>query len=395
MERYQRYHWNGRGRTRSSRSIPLSTGTTVHEALSGVLQACLANPKVLDGHHPKLTLLEALAAPELSWLGIRPLLRPAIQAALASYHADVAKTGFMDTAPEESQYLMAEQSCLAAGLVWGWVRSQLPTFLREFEVLETEQEDLLQVGEHLATGRPIVYMLRPDVLVRRRRDKRLYTVDWKTAYSLEESWQGEFVNSVQMATQGLGAETRLGEPIVGYYVGGLFKGSRRSSMIDVGDGTKVKGPRRQTSVFCYGYMNPGNPPIQEFDWISEWTRRKGYSKAAVWQDYPGGVEQLAFDMPEALLHQQFLLLGPFERNTVVVERWLKEAPTEEGRWIDKLAAIEAGEPIEAHVTSSWACSGFDGPCPYVPLCFNEPSAELLYEPRQAHHAEEAKFLEGQ
>jgi hypothetical protein len=294
----------------------------------------------------------------------------------------------MDTAPEESQYLMAEQSCLAAGLVWGWVRSQLPTFLREFDVLEPEQEDLLQVGEHLATGRPIVDMLRPDVLVRRRRDKRLYTVDFKTAYSLEESWQSEWENNLQMATQGLGAETRLGEPVVGYYMMGLLKGSRRSNKIDDGEGGKTNGPRRQTSVFCYGYFNPGNPPIQEPAWEHEWTRKKGFSKAAIWQDYPGGVEQLAFDLPESILHNQYLLLGPFERNEVTVQRWLKEAPIEEGRWIDKLAAIQRGEPVEHYVTSSWACQGFDGACAYVPLCYGQPSAELLYEPREPHHEEE-------
>lgn len=390
MARYLRYELQGRGITRRSNSIPLSTGNCTHSALAGVLEACRTNAVLSDGVTPLQT---ALVAPEPPWALIRPVLRPAVETAVAAYRAEVAASGFLDTAPEEAEYLSQEQSCLAAGLTWGFVRSQLPLLLREFEILEIEREDLLQVGEHRgAVITPIVYMLRPDFLVRRRLNKRLYTFDFKTAYSLEESWQAEWENNLQMATQGLGAEARLGEPIVGYYMLGLLKGSRRSYMIDNGDGGKTKGPRRQSSVWCYGWLNPGNPPIQEPAWEHEYTRKKGFSKAAIWQDYAGGVEQLAFDLPEHILHAQYLMLGPFERNEVTVERWLKEAPAEEGRWIDRLAAIKRGEPVESHIASSWACQGMDGPCAYVPVCYGFPSAELLYEPRTPHHEEELRLF---
>jgi hypothetical protein len=372
---------------RKASSIPLSTGICTHDGLSSVLGACRDHVGELGGFQG---LRAALISPEPPWALIRGVLREPIEGALARYAADVAECGFLDTLPEESRYLLAEQSCLARGMVWGFVRSQLPGLLRDFEILETEQEDLLQIGEHRGPQgtTPIVYMLRPDALLRRRSNSKLYTLDFKTAYSLEESWQSEWENNLQMATQGLGAETRLGEKVEGYYMLGLLKGSRRSSYLDDGQGGKIKGPRRQSSVWCYGYLNPGNPPIQEPAWEHEYTRKKGFAKAAIWQDYAGGPEQLAFDLPERLLHDQFLLLGPFERNETTLARWLEEAPREEARWIDRVGAVEAGEPIEHHVPSSWACQGLDGPCIMVPICYNHPSAELLYEPREAHHEEE-------
>lgn len=392
--RYERYHYQGRGRTRRSNSIPLTTGTTVHEGLAGVLRAVQANALVQPLGLP---LQQALLAPEPPWELLRPTLRPFVDAAVTAYHLKVAESGFLETSfPEEAAYLQAEQSCLAVGLIWGWVRSQLGLLVRDFEIVDVEREDLLTVGEHRDHERllitPIVYMTRPDALLRRRSDHALYTLDFKTAYTLEESWQAEWENNLQMATQGLGAETRTGEPIAGYYMAGLYKGSRRSSYSQDDAGNKIKGPRRQTSVYCYGYLNPGNPPVQEPDWIHEYTRKKGYSKAAIWQDYLGGPEELAFRLPEHILHDQYLLLGPFERNETTIARWLEEAPREEARWIDRCRAIEQGEPREHLIASSWCCQGYDGPCAYVPLCYGHPSAELLYEPRTPHHEHELELL---
>lgn len=404
MERYLRYHRENpgvlaaTGLQRSGLYVPLATGQHCHSGLASVLEAVMARPSF--DFNPDIP-------PDAYAAELRDIFRPGIEAAVAAYAAEYEKAGFVDVQEgEEAAYLLAEQSALVRGMSWGFVRSQLPGLIAEFEVVEVEREGLMQVGEYRIQGGceehpgaeacviPIVYMLRPDAVLRRRRDRKLFTLDFKTAYSLEDSWQRQWENNLQMATQGLEVEIRLGEKVEGYYMLGLLKGSRRSVMIDDGDGGKVKGPRRQSSVWCYGYLNPGNPPIQEPAWEHEYTRKKGYSRAAIWQDYEGGPEALAFAMPERLLHEQFLLLGPFERNETTIQRWLQEAPHEEARWIERLRAIKRGEPVEQHVTSSWECWQYEGPCSFVPACYGFPSWEGLYKPREPHHEEEKRrFLE--
>jgi len=390
--RFLEYHSGPQylGIRRVAQSIPLSTGGTYHLGVALILTHKGPDPASLSDD------------------SIRQLYRPLIQEVVQDYAETASKSGLMDLAGEEARYKIQEQACLCEGMLWGFVRGCLRRVHELFEILEVEQEDLVRLteGEPARDGRPallpVVYQVRPDVLLRVRETKLLATLDLKTGYRLDDKWEAQFTDSVQMATQGLGAEERLKERVAGYYVLGVQKGYQDRAKDE--DGNPM-GPRRQRSPFTYLYhLNTG---ISD-EWESRYEYKdpqtgkkrrlgKDWRLEPVWQqDLPRAkdvnpAEEWAWKLPMDVIYDQFKLVGMFERHQTLIDNFLQEAPHEEIRWQERLHLVRnEGVPAGQVIPRSWNCFGEWGrACSFLPLCYNH-AAPPPYETRMPHHEAEAQ-----
>jgi len=165
----------------------------------------------------------------------------------------------------------------------------------------------------------------------------------------------------------LDAERRLGRHVQSIYIHGLVKG-KRGGEYNPGTG-KYDGAIRQSSVFCYGYRKPANPPMEPEQWAATFeyydpyeqkAKRlgKAFQKVGVWElpdhylppDDPGmsKAEFWAKWIPSEARRKNLLVIGPFSRQTQMVEHFLEETLGEEERWQAGLWALyDLGQQILA------------------------------------------------
>ncbi len=422
--RYLQYHSgpNGYGISRRAESMPLATGTQVHDILRQIL----------------VTPYEQVN---------RGVVRLIIENGVNAYDKLLEERGFADLPPGSDQdFVRKEQMALIAALSWGWFRVAFDYFHETYEVVRVEREETFVVGcdcglgdgvgepeDHDAregqgslTCNGIVIQSRPDAIVLRRQTGRKANLDFKTtAY---EPYVEDWIDSVQMAFGGLGAERSLGEEIGDYDLHFLLKGARkREKDEDTGQET---GPKRQRTPLIYGWCRPGAPPMIEEDWQasyyywslepSKWQAKKQpgprgyrrrltdeYKQRPVWErkvDRP--IEQWVMDdLPVETVQDSFRVLGPFQRPTSLMKDAeggvLQQVVAYEREVLGKLWRIqEEGADPRVLFPQSWNCHpyGKDHPCPMKPICFNptigaDPIGSGMYVPRRPHHQLELEQMQ--
>src|SRR3990167_2047622 len=131
--------------------------------------------------------------------------------------------------------------------MWCWMIERLPWFRKEFEVVAVEQELQMPLGEircpHCIDSEtaeacsycghhqflPVIWLSRPDMILRRRSDKSLFVLDFKSsgfkedAASLDLTLQHKVLVYAQLAA----VEHAYGEPVTGYLYEGFYKGQNR------------------------------------------------------------------------------------------------------------------------------------------------------------------------
>lgn len=136
--------------------------------------------------------------------------------------------GSIESGREEfDRWLWAEQSALVEALVRAYARRRLRPLLEEYEVLEVEREGEWELAswhseeECVATaahpthdegchGR-LMFLSRPDALLRDRRDNSLYLLSYKTAASWDVRKERDAQHDMQGLSEGIEVEKRLGE----------------------------------------------------------------------------------------------------------------------------------------------------------------------------------------
>lgn len=120
-------------------------------------------------------------------------------------------------------YLKKEQTALVEALVRAYARRRLRPLLEQFEVLEVEREGTWQLGalgdhEHIDGGAlqtyphaEIVFMSRPDALLRERESNELYLISFKTAATWDVRKARDAEHDMQGLSEGVEIEKRLGE----------------------------------------------------------------------------------------------------------------------------------------------------------------------------------------
>jgi uncharacterized protein (DUF952 family) len=357
--------------------VPLTTGSLVHACLEQILKA----------------------GPFCS----KEQVRAFISDAQRTYRASIEAAGFYDS-DDDVNYIATEQAFLAAGMVWGWYRTQFPKIMDEFEIVAVEQEENLEITPD------IIQMSRPDWVARRRSDKALGIHDFKTsAYPVTAGTVEEYRSSVQMAVGTLGVERRLGEPVTHYYIHSLLKGGRKPFTKK----ERTTGPR-QYSNFCYGKDTPANPP---FDPVSV-PELGGYwiDKTPVWDmefpDKPENIdnaEHWVNILSEADLLEQYTIIGPYDRPDALIENYLAGVKGEEREWQEKTSfewpweewhTMPFQKALFETFPPSWKCTQFGSPCQFIPICYRHPGwKDILkagkYALRRPHHQQEREQMEEQ
>lgn len=393
--RFLEYDYAGWGLRPKAQSIPLATGSGVHEPLAELLNY-IQDKKEL----PPVELV-----------------RREVAAVLARYKKDATASGFVEADTEgQSAYVIAEQAHLIECLIWAVYRCFLPWLHENFEVVQVEHERDYVIGctcglgdgigspaDHEARlsvhgagglgceGTPL--MLRPDFVTRRRHDGTIGIWDWKTgAYDLR---QDDFEHSVQLGMGSLGVEAELGEPVSYYYLAGMKKGKREASKAAGASPLKL-----QQSVFCYDYCAPRNPPFQKQDeWNFGYTNRKGFGKVPIWQTM-SAEEWVMNVMPIEKVQEQLSIVGPLDIPRELLRKLPASMAQQEREWQARLGWLEAPDAdIDLVIPQSWNCKQFFGrDCEFMPICYKHPGWEqpegmAQYVTRKPHHELELRAAE--
>lgn len=394
--RFLEYEFLGTGIRAPQAAMPLATGSALHLPIEAMLRKAQAGAEVSESE-----------------------VRDIIATAQAAYREMVAAGFGEGVQSHEVGYVIAEQCALIEGSAWAFWFEVLPWIRDEFEVLEIEKEHDyaarctcglgLGVGtlaDHAGRGcAGVLLMLRPDFATKRRSDGALGAWDIKSAsYPLDRQ---QHEHSVQMALSCMGVEKDLGEKVQHYYLLGVLKGKR-----DYPSRERI-GLKHQYSVFCYGWMKPGDKSfgIAE-EWSSTYTSRKGFSKVPVWEvrfdDQPEGVSSVEWWVREKLTKEQrkgqFDILGPCQRPQHLEQGWLRQASATEleirGRLelLDQASTVSEDEwvrVLDENFPQSWNCTPYNTMCQFRAVCMGEVGwHELLpsgrYVRREPHHLQEVE-----
>ena len=337
----------GLGIARKGTKLPLVTGTGVHDGLAPILTWCQ----------------QVSAPPPPGWQVPDDVVRDAVARAQEAYQQTIAARGFGYLGEtEESQAVTREQCYLVAGLIWAWTLEVLPEVLRRGRIVEVEHDDVYVVGctcglgsgigtqqDHEARGCDGVgLMCRPDFLVETWDTHELEYHEFKTTGADMPTFRDKWEVMIQMFAATLDAERRLGKHVQSIYIHGLIKGKRQGEYNP--ETKRYDGAPVQQSLFCYGYRKPGNPPMEVEDWQAQYeyldpvdgkVRRlpRVYRKTGVWElpeeMLPAGMDRSEYWLkvnPPEVRRKALVILGPFTRQTQMVEHFLEEMVAEEGRW---------------------------------------------------------------
>lgn len=380
FERYLRYHsGTGYGVQRKGTHLPLTTGVIIHAALAEILSVVQR-----DG-----VLHEEEAVRCASKWG-------------EYYLRLVRARGFLNV-NEEQEQVVREQKALTEGLVLAWVKVMLPILRHEFEIVHIEKEELREIGPG------VTRMTRPDIVLRRKSDKRLGVHDFKTTSLFTDSYIQEYKESVQMVGTAEDLEARLGEPVDHYFVHVLIKGWRKK---DYDTTTRdYTGPKRQNNFLCYAYKQDTPPALPT--WMPKFKYRgqdgkmhtlgRGWEKTPVWQHFTA--QQWVSQLPREILNELFALVGPYYIRQNVKRAYTTEMYNVEADNVGKLwriheatAGLDPFEPKTLETAAqefprSWQCHKYGYRCDFAEYCIDGKWDSSKYIPRRPHHeAEVAQML---
>lgn len=443
---------NGYGIQLKATKLPLMTGIAGHAGIAPILEWCRDNDDLI---------VQGLSVPskeDETYLPVpAQVVRDAVKAAQEQYSAVIATRGFfnLEGTPDALE-VVTEQNYLIEGLIWSWCLEVLPEVLRRGKIIEVEREGvlifdctcglgegILEMADHVARGcQGKGLQNRPDFIVETRHTFELEYHEFKTTGSDSVTFRDKWEVMIQMFATTLDVERRLGKHVQTVYVHGLIKGKREGEYNP--DTGNRDGIIRQQSPFCYGFRNPGAPPMEPEQWAfsykywSEEEQRtkqlpRAYKKAPVWElpDWmvPEGMSRGEFwvtSMPSETRRKQLALVGPLSRQSLMVDHFLIEAGGEENRWqtilwelydcavaLLQLKGYDVGQvdeatwwrevwadptfqaAIDARVPRSYECRryGSRNKCVNETLCFYhegwaDPLGSGLYISRRPHHQPE-------
>lgn len=437
----------GYGYQRRAASLPLVTGTYVHEGIAEICQWVL-EARQSTGFQPEVVPDE--------------VIRWAANLMIEKYVKVITRRGILGMQADNPEQLarvqetIREQSTLIEGLIWVFAYLRLPEILKEYLIVVVEEEEEYVLGctcglgdglggftDHAVRGcGGIGLQSRPDLLLEKRIDHAYCYTELKTSSTAKRAWADSFERKQQLIIGVQGAEKRHGVEITHCRVEGLVKGQRKRDYPYLSE-----MPKTQQNSLCYGYYEPANPPMVEFgDWKPahtyydaegvKFTVPKGknnhYKRTGIWEPpaneaFPGKpsnmtrveywVKYLAAMYPIHLA-RSIHAIGPLPKQIAMIEKANRSMITEERLWQDRLWRIyewqtapeNAGKGfgdddfmrfVETVVPRSWNCDPFgpDHPCPEQPICHEQvdawrrPIDSGMFIYRTPHHAAEAAQME--
>lgn len=325
------HHFGGRGVTPIGVSQPLTIGTIVHEAADALLKG-----EDLDSLIPTInTKVRTLHVPQEC----------------------------LD--PGEFHY---EQAMLVGGMLRGFALKMLPLILREYEPIRFEKEAYY---EH-PSNPELVFVCRPDVIMRHR-DRGTYVyVEWKTVSNPSLSWLLSWGRAIQLHAGAFAASAMYDLPVTECLVIGFDKGRFQEGW--------------QRSPWCYHWRKRSTGEIFP-------TYKSGWERTANWK-----VEGV-YDPLEHLPHDDVLGLYPMTQPISVHEGLVQDFfAAQQVRQHEIQDALLVSNEVEFNRVfprhTNKCIPAFGRSCEYEKCCFTQigedPVGSGLYAWRTPHHPLEAK-----
>lgn len=366
-KRWWSYEWGGTGLAPVRKSSDLYIGIAVHEGLAALFGE--------DG------------------------VSTAVEKSLITFNLDCSEAGIVGI--DGSEQDMDEARALIEALVRGWAAIKLPEWLRDYDILEVEREESMQLAPDMT------FLTRTDAIVQRKGDGTKFLVNFKTARECDMRWREQWKYDTQPLSEVLPVEARLGEKLGGVIIEGLVKGGKEQFW-----STKAGQERRTySSPLIWPWVRRGEPPMSrdEYKGAYEWVdadgknRRlgKGWDRVPIWKE-PGGVKRwvewlLAND--RALVEQQFVTLPAILRSEWEIEEWKATTVNDERDIHNAALRIDDEYPLQLATAfpreTSHANCTFPTKCPMFELCWGtagqDPIGSGLFTPRQPNHPAESEL----
>jgi hypothetical protein len=222
-QRWYEYHQDGVGIVPVKKALALAVGGAVHKGLETLLRGSAAvNWAALEENAVAAALADfaSFKGGNLD-IGGEVIARPPSDGSGDVDEAQVAAASVVP-APYDD-YLYREQSALVEALVRAYARRRLRPLLEEFEVLEVEREGEWKLADlvttHRLSGRDVeidawgevVFLSRPDALLRSRADNSLVLLSFKTTGQWDDRKRRDAEHDMQGLSEGIEIERRLGE----------------------------------------------------------------------------------------------------------------------------------------------------------------------------------------
>ncbi len=352
--RYLRYEWAGRGlQPTGGGSIPTLGGTAFHNVMLSLARG--------------VSLEEAVVRERVAFAtDLRNAMLPCWR-----YY----------------DHVLAEQAFWLEAAVRGYQRVRAPRIAEEFALVRAE------VNEPYTLAEGLELVIKADRIERSLSDGLLYIRDYKTTRAADFRWTNKWHHEPQVYIYCDAVQTLMGEPVAGFLVEGILRGSRKEEQ---GKDPLWPGLRIQQSALCYGWFKNGKLST---------TYSSGAVRRPLWEEMSPKewVEEL---LTEDQVRGFFATVGPISPNAERLTRYRRQIVAGEERiaeWAKDIQWLETQQP-SLHVQDALddyfpqnldACDryGADYPCEFKPLCFNgqveeDPLGSGLYEFRQDHHEEE-------
>jgi hypothetical protein len=369
----------------------------------------------------------------------------AVVYALAIYDREIAERGLeLDEMAPEPKWTALVQRTICEALIRGWARKVWPKLSAEFDVLDIEQEETLDVPVDEET---IMRLLtRSDIIVRRRLDGRAFVINHKSISEPSEKKLQSLRYDTQSISEVLAAQARYDRTPM--FPGTVSRPTEKDPEFITIDGViydlLVKGPRKveypkgsgvwhNASPLIWCYQKEGQTGITDNEIAARWEWSctephkmgnghkceghkehrlgKGWFRKLVTEVFPSldaWFEWLEVNEP-GLIESQFQTLAPIMRTPWDVEVWKRSVLTEEwgiadraqiARQAIKVDGFHGAEPLldtlfpkhTAHGNCFWP-----GKCQMFDVCWGAPQDDLLqiennqgqpmYAPRRANHPE--------
>lgn len=276
--RYWGYEYGGKGIRKSSTSLELFTGITVHDCLATIATQHLTSDGQVD--------IEEIAT--LAFSAMKKQL-------LEANEGEVGADEFAN-----------EQACLTEGMLRGFYKHVWPRLLAQYPTIRYIEQEV----EYKHDG--LVFMSKPDLVMENSEGDWVY-IEYKTTGTKKEEWINSWETAVQLHSAIKACEQTLGKAPNMVQIVGLYKGYQSYG--------------KQSSPFCYAYMKKGNPPFSEDQIAYEY--KAGLKRYPVWE-LEGGVKKWVDDMPETVLANQFPMSPPIFVNEDMVNSFFEQRAIREG-----------------------------------------------------------------
>lgn len=370
--RWLEYHQDRLGIRSIKMSLPLAVGLAVHTGLETLLRA---GQKYID------STPDAFSGALHDIVSQRSIEQAAVDAALADFaqfagHLDVPTESAGRLEPDAAggldDYLYREQASLVEGEVRAYARRRLKPLLTQYEVLEVEREGEWTLSEAIVPdsimGRDIpeiLFMSRPDALLRDRESNQLFLLSFKTTGSWDHRKEKDAQHDMQGLSEGVEVERRLGEwwQRITYEAPPWAQG--QDPKLDGCSPAVFKYLRTQDAAprilgIRYEYLLKGerwkDPTLTARFQTDVWSQRSHLIRGYLNSGMASGDEQWNWS---------FGYLKPDgSKSKLYAKNWPSVAVTDHmtiKEWIDRLDDAQVGfapviTPTVAGIVSGWTCS---------------------------------------